>query len=151
MEPSTNAHEGIRCADDMRNVWTEQSNQVWKQLQYSPMKWPQLHFDKLEYPSKSLITLCGSSNEEWFMSFSSALTHRSVWRDEGFCTGTHWTRKLGSNSCIIWDVTAVLAVSGLVCAYITTVADLICSSSCSDRECEVMGFERAQTLCISDH
>lgn len=104
----------------MRNVWSEQSNQVWKQLQYSPMKWPQLHFDKLEYPSKGLfITLCGSSNEECFMSFSSALTHRSeVQRDEGFCTGTHWTSKTGKRSMdhLRCDSNAI-AVSELVCVF----------------------------------
>ncbi len=87
------------------------------------------------------------------MSFSSALTHRSeVQRDEGFCTGTHWTSKTGKRSMdhLRCDSNAS-GVGACLRVYISTVADLICSSGRSDHECEVMGFERAPALCISDH
>lgn len=42
-------------------------------------------------------------------------------------------------------------VGACLCVYISAVSDLIWSRGRSDHECEVMGFQRAPALCVSDH
>lgn len=129
MEASINelmTESGVLNEGDMRNVRTGSV----KQLQSHKVALP-LHFQ---------CRIC-------FMSFSSTFTHRSVWTDEGV-----WTSKTGKRSMhhLRCD-SGASGVGACLCVYISAVADLIRSSGRSDRECEVMGFESAPALCISDH